>query len=132
VNTSQTDVNEVLHNRTIVVADDDAITARLVEATLQAAGFHLIVTPNGQAALRAVISAKPWVLILDLGMPGMSGFEVLERLNTLTSLPRPKVLVMSAGREVDDVQRALGLGADGYLAKPFKPQDLIARVNRLA
>ena len=130
--TSQTDVQAIPPNRTVVVADDDAVTARLVEATLQAAGFHLIVAPNGQAALRAVISFKPWVLILDLGMPGMSGFEVLERLNMLTSLPRPKVLVMSADREVDDIQRALDLGADGYIAKPFKPQDLIARVNRLA
>lgn len=130
--TSQTDVQAIPPNRTVVVADDDAVTARLVEATLQGAGFHLVVAPNGQAALRAVISFKPWVLILDLGMPGMSGFEVLERLNMLTSLPRPKVLVMSADREVDDIQRALDLGADGYIAKPFKPQDLIMRVNRLA
>ena len=132
MSTSATEVKNVPENRTIVVADDDAVTARLVEATLQAAGFNLIVAPNGQAALRAVISAKPWVLVLDLGMPGMTGFEVLERLNMLTDLVRPKVLVMSAQREIDDIQRALALGADGYLAKPFKPQDLIARVNRFA
>jgi len=118
-------------NKTVVVADDDAVTTRLVEATLQAAGFKVITAPHGQAALRAVLSEKPAVLILDLGMPGMSGFDVLERLNTVTSVPQLKVLVMSADREAADVQRALDLGAADYLAKPFMPQDLLARVKRI-
>lgn len=113
------------------MADDDPIATRLVEVALQAEGFRLVLAANGQAALRAVIAEKPCVLILDLGMPGMSGFDVLERRNVLTSLPRPKVLVMSADREADEVNRALGLGADDYLAKPFKPRDLIVRVNRI-
>ena len=115
---------------TVVVADDDPVTTTLVERTLEGAGFRVIVAANGQAAMRAVISGKPSVLILDIGMPGMSGFDVLERLNILTSLPRPKVLVMSSGREAADVKRALDLGADDYLAKPFDPQDLLARVTR--
>jgi len=130
VTTSRTDDSKEATKKTVVVADDDAVTTRLVEATLLAAGFKLIVAANGQAAMRAVLSEKPAVLVLDLGMPGMSGWDVLERLNMLTSLPRPKVLVMSADREVAEVKRALDLGADDYLAKPFKPQDLVARVNR--
>ena len=116
--------------KTVVVADDDPVTTTLVETTLQKAGFRPVVAANGQAAMRAILSEKPAVLILDLGMPGMNGFDVLERLNMLTSLVRPKVLVMSAGREVAEVKRALDLGADDYLAKPFDPQELIARVNR--
>ena len=116
--------------KTVVVADDDPVTTTLVETSLQKAGFRPVVAANGQAAMRAILSEKPAVLILDLGMPGMNGFDVLERLNMLTSLLRPKVLVMSAGREVSEVKRALDLGADDYLAKPFNPQELIARVNR--
>lgn len=131
MNISHTDdPKEGAQNRTVVVADDDAVTTTLVETTLHAVGYRMIVAVNGQAAMRAVLSEKPKVLILDLGMPGMDGFDVLERLNMLTSLPRPKVLIMSAGRDAADVKRALDLGADDFLAKPFKPQDLIARVKR--
>jgi two-component system sensor histidine kinase ChiS len=129
VNPSHADEKPEAPGQTVVVADDDPVTVALVETTLQKAGFRPVVAANGQAAMRAILSEKPAVLILDLGMPGMSGFDVLERLNILTSLPRPKVLVMSAGREVADVKRALDLGADDYLAKPFNPQELIARVN---
>jgi DNA-binding response OmpR family regulator len=118
--------------KTVVVADDDPVTLRLVESQLDAAGFRPVVAVNGQAALRAVMAEKPGVLILDLAMPGLDGFDVLERLNMLSSFPRPKVLVVSAGRDAEDVKRALTLGADDYLAKPFKPEELLARVNRFA
>ena len=118
-------------SKTVVVADDDPVTLKLVESQLEAAGFRPVVAVNGQAALRAVMSEKPDVLILDLSMPGLDGFDVLERLNMLSSFPRPKVLVVSAGRDAEDVKRALTLGADDYLAKPFKPEVLLARVARL-
>jgi len=119
-------------SKTVVVADDDPVTLKLVESQLEAAGFRPVVAVNGQAALRAVMAEKPDVLILDLAMPGLDGFDVLERLNMLSSFPRPKVLVVSAGRDAEDVKRALTLGADDYLAKPFKPEELLARVNRFA
>jgi len=130
VNTPHAAEKPASPGKTVVVADDDPVTTTLLETTLQEAGYRPIVTANGQAAMRAILSEKPAVLILDIGMPGMSGFDVLERLNMLTSLPRPKVLMMSAGREVADVKRALDLGADDYLAKPFNPHELIARVSR--
>ena len=118
--------------KTVVVADDDPVTLKLVESQLEAAGFRPVVAVNGQAALRAVMAEKPGVLILDLAMPGLDGFDVLERLNMLSSFPRPKVLVVSAGRDAEDVKRALTLGADDYLAKPFRPEELLARVSRFA
>jgi DNA-binding response OmpR family regulator len=119
-------------NRTVVVAEDDEATARLVEAQLTKAGYRIVLTPNGQAALRAVLAEKPVLLVLDLSMPGMTGFDVLERLNSLASIQRPRVLVMSSDREAVDVERVLALGADDYLAKPFNAKDLLARVTRFA
>lgn len=90
----------------------------------------MVIAGNGQAAVRAVIAEKPSLLLLDISMPGMTGFDVLERLNSLTGFQRPKVLVMSSGRDSEDVQRALELGADDFLGKPFKPEDLLARIHR--
>ncbi len=115
---------------TVVVADDDAVTATLIEKQLQKLGYRVFTASNGQAAVRAVLAEKPHLLLLDLSMPGMTGFDVLERLNSLASIQRPRVLVMSSDRDAQDVQRALSLGAADFLAKPFKPEDLLARVNR--
>lgn len=127
---SQTDRSSHAAGTTVVVADDDAITAKLVQAQLGKMGYRVVTVANGQAALRAVLAEKPNLLLLDLSMPGMTGFDVLERLKSLTTFPRPKVLVMSSDREAEDVKRALDLGADDFLAKPFKPEDLLARVHR--
>jgi DNA-binding response OmpR family regulator len=115
---------------TVVVADDDEVTSTLVERQLEKLGYRVVTAANGQAALRAVLAEKPSLLLLDISMPGMTGFDVLERLKSLTSFPRPKVLVMSSGRDAEDVKRALDLGADDFLGKPFKPEDLLARVHR--
>ena len=115
---------------TVVVADDDAITSKLIERQLEKLGYRVVIAGNGQAAVRAVMAEKPSLLLLDISMPGMTGFDVLERLNSLTGFQRPKVLVMSSGRDSEDVQRALELGADDFLGKPFKPEDLLARIHR--
>jgi CheY-like chemotaxis protein len=115
---------------TVVVADDDAITSKLIERQLEKLGYRVVIAGNGQAAVRAVMGEKPSLLLLDISMPGMTGFDVLERLKSMTGFPRPKVLVMSSGRDSEDVQRALELGADDFLAKPFKPDDLLTRIHR--
>ena len=115
---------------TVVVADDDAITSKLIERQLGKLGYRVVIAGNGQAAVRAVMGEKPSLLLLDISMPGMTGFDVLERLKSMTGFPRPKVLVMSSGRDAEDVQRALELGADDFLAKPFKPDDLLTRIHR--
>jgi DNA-binding response OmpR family regulator len=115
---------------TILVADDDPDVIRIVDAQMKGAGYTTRLAFDGAQAAAALDAQHPDVLILDLMMPKLSGFDVLAKVSQLEE-PRPKVLVLSVRRRMDDVTRAFELGAHDYLQKPFNPQELLARVARL-
>jgi two-component system, cell cycle response regulator len=114
---------------TIVLGDDDPDISRIVDAHLQTAGYQTVLTFDGARALDAVKTARPAVLVLDLMMPKLTGFDVLARMRGMPD--RPRVIVLSARGREEDVMRAFDLGADDYMAKPFSPQELLARIARL-
>jgi DNA-binding response OmpR family regulator len=114
---------------TAVLADDDPDVAQIVDAAMRAAGFKTVLAFDGQRAVDAVQAEHPDVLLLDLMMPKLSGFDVLQFLREHDTLPR--VVVLSARGREDDVTRAFDLGADDYVTKPFSPQELLVRVTRL-
>lgn len=116
--------------RAIVVADDDPDVARIVEAQLRAAGYKVTLAADGEQALAAVRAQAPDVLVLDLTMPRLDGFEVLGQLRGGV-VPGPRVIVLSARGRDEDVKRAFDLGANDYMTKPFMPEELMARVTRL-
>jgi two-component system, cell cycle response regulator len=115
--------------RRLVLADDDPEVARIVDAHMRAEGFSTTLAFDGQQAVEAVEREQPDVLILDLMMPKMTGFDVLHRLRALAV--KPRVIVLSARGREQDVTRAFDLGADDYMMKPFSPQELRARIGRL-
>ncbi len=115
----------------IFVVDDDPDVRALVEYKLVQAGHEVLSATNGQDALRLVPAARPDLdlLLLDVMMPGLSGFDVLERLRgneTTRSLP---IIMLTAKAQETDAERGLTLGADDYVFKPFSPRDLMGRVN---
>jgi DNA-binding response OmpR family regulator len=113
----------------VVLAEDNPLVMRILDATMRAAHYDTVDAFDGSAALHAVETQSPDLLILDLMMPKMTGFEVLARLRHVPS--RPKVIVLSARGREDDVTKAFDLGADDYMTKPFSPHELMARVERL-
>lgn len=113
----------------IVVAEDDDGIHELLTIRLEIAGYHAISARNGIQALECVMSANPAGLILDIGMPTLDGFGVLEALQTRQK--RLPVLVLTARHAQADVKRAIGLGASDYIAKPFDDADLLRRVARM-
>jgi DNA-binding response OmpR family regulator len=114
----------------IVLAEDDVAIARILDTQLRAAGYETILCRDGREAFDAVVSRRPNLLVLDLSMPEMTGFEVLEEIRRKGEV-KPRVLVLSASGRADDVRRAVGLGADDYVIKPFKPIEIAVRVRRL-
>jgi two-component system cell cycle response regulator len=114
----------------ILVADDDPDVMRVLDPALRGAGHHTTLVFDGEDALASLEQHRPDVLILDLMMPKVGGFDLLNRLHRSEG-PRPKVIVLSARGREEDVTRAFGLGADDYVTKPFNPQELLARVARL-
>jgi len=113
----------------VVVVDDDPIILTLLRATLRNNGLQCETVDNGTDALRLIRGEKPHVVVLDVNMPGLDGYEVLSAIRA-ENLPALVVLV-TARQQEHDVLRGFQLGADDYLVKPFNPPELVARIKRL-
>src|SRR5215475_7988235 len=113
----------------ILVVDDDVRLARQISSAVTEAGHDPVVIHNGEEALDAAAENSFDLIVLDIGLPRMDGFEVLRRLRARHVASR--VLVLTARGEVKDRVTGLKLGADDYLPKPFAMQELIARVSAL-
>jgi two-component system, cell cycle response regulator len=114
----------------VLLADDDQEVNRIVDAHIRAAGYKSILALDGEEAMAAILKHHPDILVMDMMMPRMTGFDVLTRLRQ-SGGPRPRVVVLSARGREQDVTRAFELGADDYVTKPFSPQELLARIARL-
>ena len=113
----------------IMVVDDDDGTRVLVGALLEAAGFAVSEAGTGETALALAGAARPQLALVDVFLPGLSGYEVCHRLKT--ELGVPVVLVSRESRETLDQVAGMLLGADACVAKPFSPDDLLERVREL-
>ena len=109
----------------ILVVDDEPAIRRLVRAKLQADGYAVVLAERGEEALRLLEDERPDLVVLDLMMPGMDGFEALRRIRALGQLP---VIMLTARAGDADKLRGLEGGADDYVTKPFNPDELAARV----
>lgn len=116
-----------MKERILVVDDDPAITTAL-RRTLAFEGYTVEVAHSGEEGLRKVRDWTPDLVILDILMPGIDGFEVCQRLRAADDTP---VLMLTARDEVADRVRGLDAGADDYLVKPFAPDELLARIRAM-
>ena len=113
----------------IMVVDDEAGVRELVCDALRIAGFETMQANDGMSALTALRTAKPDLLIIDINMPLMDGFDLVERLRTQNDLT--PVLMLSARIDRADITRGLSLGADDYVTKPFGLEELLLRVKAI-
>jgi DNA-binding response OmpR family regulator len=116
---------------TILLAEDDADVQLILDTRLRAAGYRTILAFDGAQTLAALDQESPAIIVLDLMMPKLTGFDVLTRLRQ-RGPQRPRAIVLSARGRDEDVTRAFELGADDYVTKPFNPDELMARIARLA
>jgi two-component system, OmpR family, KDP operon response regulator KdpE len=110
----------------VLVVDDEPPIVRAVAANLRVRGYEVLTAASGDAALAAVEAHQPDCVVLDLGLPGVGGLEVLRRLRTWTEVP---VVVLTAIDSERDKVTALDLGADDYVTKPFGVAELMARIR---
>ena len=112
----------------ILSADDDKDLLALIAFTLSQAGYLVVKAGDGTSAIKAFEAEVPDLVILDINMPGASGFQVCEAVRAKSRVP---VMMLTVRGEEEDLVRALELGADDYLSKPFSPRTLLARVKAL-
>jgi two-component system phosphate regulon response regulator PhoB len=115
----------------LLLLEDDEVTVRVVRALFENEGFSVSTASDGAAGLAQAKKSPPDILLLDLNLPGMPGLDVcreIRRDRTLNALP---ILMLTARGETADLVLGLEIGADDYVAKPFKPPELMARVRAL-
>jgi DNA-binding response OmpR family regulator len=117
---------ETVNKACVLIVDDDVRILRFIGASLRLNGYDVITTTCGEEALKLAESEKPNIMLLDVLMPIMDGFEVLRRLRAASDLP---VIAISA--HASNAEKALSLGANNFLSKPFMPDELIRRIKVL-
>lgn len=110
----------------ILVVEDEATISRILSTVLTANGYQVLNAENGQQALSMASSHCPDLILLDLGLPGMDGIEVIRRLREWSGTP---ILVVSARDQEEEKVRAFDLGADDYITKPFLPREMTLRLG---
>ena len=115
-----------MYKSRILVVEDDPAISNLIRTTLETQEYQYHTAQNGAGALMEVISYKPDVMILDLGLPDMDGLEVLQKLRSWSDVP---VIIISARTKEQEKVSALDLGADDYITKPFGTGELMARIR---
>lgn len=115
----------------VLVAEDDDITAKILSHRLEKEGFRVVRYADGEDAYRGALEQTPAMVLLDVRMPGMDGFEVLQRLRKTPSYARIPIIMLTGLGGETDVVRGFQLGADDYVVKPFSATELVARVHRL-
>lgn len=115
----------------ILVVDDERHIVRLVEVNLTRAGYEIATAYDGIEALEKVKSEKPDMIVLDVMMPRMDGFEVLKRLQADASTQDIPVIMLTAKAQDADIFRGWSSGVSSYLTKPFNPRELLTFVERI-
>jgi DNA-binding response OmpR family regulator len=110
----------------IMVVDDDREMLKLLNRTLELEGFDTVVVADGDSALSLLDEIEPDLVILDIMMPGLDGFQTLDLIREHSNVP---VIMLSAKHEVESLRKALLLGADDYVKKPISTKSLIARIR---
>lgn len=110
----------------ILVVDDDPTLVQLIETSLRQDNYEIIIASNGEDGLRLLSELKPHLMVLDIMMPAMDGWEICNRVRKVSTVP---IIMLTALGSQEDIVRGLRAGADDYLVKPFQKDELLARVS---
>ncbi len=114
----------------VLLIEDDLAIAKLIEFKLKRNGYRFEVRNNGTEGLSAIKEFNPDLVILDVMLPSMNGFELLRQIRNDSDIEQTKVIMLTATVRVKDKEKAFNLGVEDYMEKPFKADELIIRVNK--
>jgi two-component system alkaline phosphatase synthesis response regulator PhoP len=118
-------------SHTVLIADDEPNILISLEFLMKREGHQVLLARDGEEALALIRSARPALVLLDVMMPRKTGIEVCQAVRADDSLASVKILMLTAKGRDTDVAQGLGVGADGYMTKPFSTKDLAARVREM-
>ncbi|HEX2241529.1 MAG TPA: response regulator transcription factor [Actinomycetota bacterium] len=115
----------------ILIADDDADVRQIVSYALVEAGHEVAVAKDGEETAKKLAADPPELLVLDLMLPGLDGYDILDQMRGADIRDVTRVMILSAHSSEKDLRLTLELGADWHMAKPFDPEELVAKVDEL-
>jgi DNA-binding response OmpR family regulator len=118
-------------SKRILIVDDEPNIVISLEFLMKREGFETEIAADGEAALEALARGRPDLVVLDVMLPKMNGFEVCRQIRSSPDSRDLKILMLTAKGRETEVARGLGLGADAYVTKPFSTKDLVAQIKRL-
>ena len=116
----------------VLAVDDDPTILRLLQVNLEMEGHEVLTAEDGHSALAVIRAERPDVVLLDVMMPEMDGFQVCESVRADPDIADTPIVFVSARAQQADLDRGYASGADGYITKPFDPVDLVETIERLA
>lgn len=120
-----------MNKGTILVVDDDPLVLRLVQASLERGGFQVVLASDGEEGYEAVLGEHPDLIISDIMMPKVDGFEFARMVRADPLVSSTPIVMLSAKTEEEDIVKGFELGADDYITKPFSPKQLVARIGAI-
>jgi DNA-binding response OmpR family regulator len=115
----------------ILIADDEPNIVVSLEYLMKRAGYEVLIARDGQEAIDTIRRERPHLVLLDVMMPGKTGFDVCQELRADEALSGTLVLMLTAKGRATDIEKGMGVGADGYMTKPFSTKDLVAKVAEM-
>jgi DNA-binding response OmpR family regulator len=115
----------------ILIAEDQEDLREMLAFALRLEGYQVVLTRDGQDALTQARETQPDLFILDIHMPGLTGYELCKQLKALPQFEKAPIIIISARGQQDEIRAGLDAGAQVYMRKPFAPQDLVENVNSL-
>ncbi|CAD7780363.1 MAG: Transcriptional regulatory protein SrrA [Candidatus Methanoperedenaceae archaeon GB50] len=115
----------------ILIVDDEERVRRLIETTLDIGDFQIFQAKDGEEALKIAQEEKPALILLDIMMPGMDGFEVCKRLKNNSETKSSYIIMLTAKGQKQDIEKGYTVGADDYFVKPFSPMELLNKVEQV-
>jgi CheY-like chemotaxis protein len=115
--------------RTVIIADDEPGNRMLASAIIGTEDYNLVEARDGIEAWTMVQEHRPWLVLLDVRMPGRSGLDILRAIRADPNLMATRVILLTASAQASDISAGLAAGADSYLTKPFSPEDLLSRLD---
>jgi DNA-binding response OmpR family regulator len=118
-----------IRSKTVLLAEDDDAITQIVVAALEGEGFRIQCVSDGIAAINTILETRPDVILLDLMLPQLDGYNICRMVRKADSVHHTPILVISGRASVEDRLRAFEVGADDYVTKPFDLEELLARVE---
>ncbi|WP_165139210.1 response regulator [Halalkalibaculum roseum] len=115
----------------VLLVEDSQAIYRLVSYKLKKSGFRFEYRDNGKEGLEAVKELKPDLVVLDVMLPSMNGFEILRQIRSDEELKDTKVIMLTSKNRAEDLEKGFSLKVDDYMDKPFKPTELVLRINKV-